>query len=174
MKRFSLIVLGLILSLNIYSQESDKFKTGVELIEKNIPDEFKDSDSILFIFDVVGCQANFYNDLKKQIKKQFRKSNKKIRFNFNINTNVEKEKIPTVKHSANEFDLTCQINVANFKGWDNDLYKKRKQNYDLVLKIKKNGSDSVNGLAMINVNSYWTIVTQNRNTSRLIFKLFND
>ncbi|WGH75973.1 hypothetical protein P8625_02055 [Tenacibaculum tangerinum] len=174
MKRLNLLILGLILTLNSYSQKREKFEVGVQLIENNIPVEFKESKSILFIFDVRGCQANFYTDLRKQIEKRFKKTNKKIGFNFEINTFIEKEKVPTKRNSFKEYDIICQIVLDNFKGWDDNLYKKRKQRYNLVLTIKKNDSDLVQGLATINVKSYWTIATQNKNSSKLIYKLFNN
>ena len=174
MKRFSLIVLAIIFSLNAYCQKSEKFKTGVGITENNFSEEIKESGSILFIFEVNGCEANFYNDLTKHIKKRFRKSKKKVAFNYNINTIVETEKIPKKRKSLKDFELICRISVDNFKGWDNHLHEKRKQNYDLVFTLEKNESDLTQGVATINVNSYWTIVTQNRNTSKLIYELFND
>jgi len=174
MKRFTILLIILLIGINSFSQKKEKFKVGVQLTEEKNIDEFKDSDSILFILDVNGCQANFYNDLRKQIDKRFKNTKKKIGFNFNINTIVEIEKIPTERNLNKDYDLICQIVTENFKGWDNDLYKKRKQNYDLVLKVKKNDSDLIQGIAIINVNSYWTIATQNRNSSKLIYKLFND
>ena len=174
MKRCSLITFVFILSFNSYCQEKQKFKSGVRLTENNMLDEFKNADAILFIFDVVGCQANFYNDLRKQIDKRFKKSNKKIGFNFGIHTIVEVEKIPTKRNLQKDYDLVCQIAVRNFRGWDTHLYKKRKQNYDLSLKISNPHGDIVHRTSTINVSSYWNIATQNRKTSTLIYKLFND
>jgi hypothetical protein len=174
MKRFILIVLGLIFTLNIYSQEREKFKPGVKLTENNIPKEFKDSSSILFVFKNGGCGPYFYIDLKEHLEKKFKKSNNKVDFIFDSHYLAYGEKVPTTIDSPNEHELICEINEENFKGWDNDLYEKRKQNYDLVLKVKKGDSDSIIGFAIININSYWTIATQNKKTSKLIYKLFND
>jgi len=174
MKKFSLITLVCILTFNSYCQKKQRFKSGVRLTENNMLDEFKDADSILFIFDVVGCKANFYNDLRKQIAKRFKKSNKKIGFNFNIYTIVQVEKIPTKIHLQKDYALVCQIVIRNFRSWDTHLYKKRKQNYDLSLKISNPHGDIVHRTATINVSSYWNIATQNRKTSTLIYKLFND
>jgi len=174
MKRFSLLFLGLILSLTSYSQKSKKFKVGSQLTQNNISNELKESDSILFILNVKGCQANFYNDLRKKIERRFKKSNKKIGFNFDINTNREIDKIPTKVNSFKDYDLICQIVIMNFRGWDNNLLEKRKQNYDLVLNIKNSDSNLTQEFATINVNSYWTIATQNRNSSKLIYNLFKN
>jgi hypothetical protein len=174
MKKIILIVLGLIFTLNIYSQKREKFKTGVKLIENNIPKEFKDSNSILFVFKNGGCGPNFYIDLKKHIEKKFKKTNKKVDFIFASHYLKDDEKVPTTIDSANKHELVCEISEENFNGWDNDLYKKRKQNYDLVLTVKKGNYDSIIGIAVLNINSYWTIATQNKNTSKLIYELLND
>lgn len=174
MKKNILIVLGLTLTLNIYSQKKEKFKAGVKLTENNIPKEFKSTNSILFFFKNGGCGPNFYIDLKKHIEKKFKKSNKKIDFIFSPHYLTYGEKTPTTIDSLIKHELICEISEENFNGWDNNLHKKRKQNYDLVLTVKKGNSDSIIGFATLNINSYWNITTQNKNMSKLIYKLFND
>ncbi len=158
---------------NIYCQKEEKFKTGVRLIEKKSVGNIKEYESILFVLEINGCESDFYIDLKKKIEKRFKKTNKNISFNFKINTIIETEQIPKDKHLYEDYDLICEIKIENFKSWDQDLVKKRKQNYDLVLIVKNNNSNSVLSSVKINVNSYWTITTQNKNSSKLIYKLFN-
>jgi len=174
MKRFIPIVIGLIFTVNIYSQKNEEFIAGVKVTENNISREIKDSKSILFVFKNGGCGPYFYLDLKKHIKRNFKKSNTKVEFIFASHYLAHGVEVPTTLDSQKKYKLVCEINVENFNGWDNHLRNKRKQNYDLVLTIQKSNSDSIIGLAKINVNSYWTIATQNKKTSKLIYNLFND
>jgi hypothetical protein len=171
MKRSTLLIIASIIVSNSFSQEKEIFKPGVLLTENLITDELKNAKSILFVFDVVGCEANFYNDLTEHLEKRFKKSDIKIGFNYDIYTNVEKEKIPKKKFLNQEFDLICYISTSKIKGWDIDLGQKRKQNYDLILTLRKNDSENIIGSAIINVNSYYTIATQNKNLSKLIYEL---
>jgi hypothetical protein len=154
--------------------KKQKFKPGARITENKIPKEIKNSKSILFVFKNGGCGPYFYLDLEKYIKREFKKSDTKVEFIFASHYLAHGVKVPTTIDTSNKPELICEIIEENFKGWDNDLYKKRKQNYDLVLTIKQSTSDTIKGLAKINVNSYWTIATQNKNTSKLIYELFND
>ena len=174
MKRFILLLTILLIGLNSFSQKKDKFKPGARITENKIPKDFIDSNSILFVFKNGGCGPYFYIDLKKHIEKTYKKSDKNVDFIFDSHYLKHGVEVPTTIDSLNKHELICEIKEDNFNSWDNDLYKKRKQNYDLVLTIKKNNSDSNVGFARININSYWTITTQNKNTSKLIYKLFND
>lgn len=174
MKKFILPLIILLIGLNSFSQKKEKFKRGARITENKIPKDFVNSNSILFVFKSGGCGPHFYIDLKKHIEKTYKKSDKNINFIFAphyLNQGVE---VPTKLNSSNKYELICEIEEENFKGWDNHLHKKRKQNYDLVLTIKKSNSDSNIGFARINVNSYWNITTQNKKTSKLFYKLFND
>ena len=87
-----------------------EFKPGVKLTENLITNDIKNPKSILFVFDVVGCEANFYNDLTDQLEKRFKKSDTEIGFNYDIYTNVEIEKIPKKVFPKTVTDYaTCQV-----------------------------------------------------------------
>tara|TARA_R110002126_G_scaffold290263_1_gene446854 strand:- start:3102 stop:3629 length:528 start_codon:yes stop_codon:yes gene_type:complete len=175
MKKGILIILFSIISINFsQSQNKIKFKPGIELIENNFKTEYKNPESILFVFNVVGCEANYYMNLAKNLKKRFKKSNTKVKFNFEINTTLEIEQIPKKKYSENDFELTCFISTSNMNSWDNHLIEKRKQNYDLNLIFEKISTKENTGKITLNINSYYTIITQNKNSSKLICELITE
>ena len=173
MKRKILVLIVLnIISFNFsLGQSNIKFKPGVKLIENYYKDEFKDPKSVLFSFDIVGCQANYYTNLAKSLKKYFKKTNTKVEFNFNIKTNIETEQIPRKKYLKSNFELICFVSTSNMKSWDKELIKRRKQNYDLDLIFEKAETKENVGKLKLNINSYYTIATQNKNSSKLICKL---
>lgn len=63
------------------------------------------------------------------------------------------------------------ISTSTLRFWDNHLFDKRKQNYDLILRLEKSETNELVETAKINVKSYYTIVTQNKNLSKLIYEL---
>jgi hypothetical protein len=178
MKRFILLLIILLIGTNSFSQKKEKFKPGVKLEENTIISDFKSSNSILFIFKDDTHLINFYLDLTKRLKKRFKKSNKKIDFNYELFSTKPFESdlnsIPKKTFLKADYDLICLISTSNFKGFDNHLIEKRKQNYDLNLKLEKSETNELVETAKINVNSYYTIITQNKNSSKLIYDLITD
>ena len=175
MKKEILVFLICMVSINlIQSQNKVNFKPEIKLLKNTFKAENKNPESVLFIFNVVNCEANYYINLAKNIKKRFKKSNTKVKFNFEINTKLEIEQIPEKKYSKNNFQLICYISTSNLKSWDNHLTEKSKQNYDLNLRFEKNKSKEKEEKIELNINSYHTIITQNKNASKLIFKLLTE
>jgi hypothetical protein len=175
MKRI-LFLMILLLSLNTFSQKNEKFKPGVKIIDKEKIEEYKNPKSILFIFKGHTHSINYFLDLKKRIRKTFKKKIKKgFKLNFNFNLNAESpfksdlNKIPSKKYNEKEYESICQISISDFKGWDNHLLEKRKQNYNLNVELKDANSNLLISLKL-NVNSYYTIITQNKKSSKLIYK----
>ncbi|MGO3691119.1 hypothetical protein [Psychroflexus sp. S27] len=139
MKKYTLMILFSFLFMSTsFGQEKIKFLKGVQTFENRLSSEFKNPESILFVFKVVGCQANFYNDLTKHLKRRFRKSKIKTMFNYDIDTFIEAEKIPKKVHSTDEAELICYVEISDLKSWDNNMsIHKRKQNYLIHLLLKK-------------------------------------
>ncbi|WNW02743.1 hypothetical protein RRF68_04860 [Tenacibaculum sp. HL-MS23] len=175
MKKGILIFLFSIISINFsLGQNKIKFKPGVQIIENSFKTEYKNPESILFVFNIVGCQANFYMNLAKNLKKRFKRTNTKVKFNFNINTKLEIEQIPKKKHSEKSFELICFVSTSNMNSWDNHLIEKRKQNYNLNLLFEKIKTKEKTETIKLNINSYYTIITQNKNSGKLICKLITE
>ena len=175
MKKFILLVIISLIGTNSFSQKKEKFKLGVKLEENTIITDFKSANSILFIFKDDTHMINFYLDLTKRLKKRFNKSNQKIDFNFELYSDNPFESdlnsIPKKNFNKTDYDLICMISTSTLRFWDNHLFDKRKQNYDLILRLEKSETNELVETAKINVNSYYTIVTQNKNLSKLIYEL---
>jgi hypothetical protein len=184
MKRI-LFLMILLLGLNTFSQKNEKFKPGVKIINKEKIEEYKNPKSILFIFKGHTHSINYFLDLKKRIRKTFKKKMKKgfkdFKLNFNFSLNAESpfksdlNKIPSKKYNEKRYESICQISISDFKAWDNHLeINKRKQNYNLNLVFKQNKTKDKKGILKINVNSYDTILTQNKNSSKLIYQAITE
>jgi hypothetical protein len=178
MKRILFLII-LLLSLNTFSQKNEKFKSGVKIIENEKIEKYKNPKSILFIFKGHTHSINFFLDLKKRIRKIFKKKMKKefkdFKVNFNYDLNAKKslksdlDNIPSKKYNEKEYESICQIFISDFKGWDYHLSKKRKQNYNLNIELKDINSSLLIAFKL-NVSSYYTIATQNKKSSKLIYK----
>lgn len=84
------------------------------------------------------------------------------------------ESIPSKEYDKYDYNLLCLTNLSEFNNWDNHLIEKRKQNYKLNITIISNESNEIIESAKINVNSYYTITTQNKNSSEFIFELITN
>jgi|TARA_B110000914_G_C15517756_1_gene474795 hypothetical protein len=178
MKKILLLVV-LLAGMSSFSQKNEKFKSGVKIIDNEKIKEYKKPKSILFIFKGHTHSINYFLDLKKRIRKDFKKKMKKefknFKLNFNYDLNAEKpfesdlKNIPSKKYNKNDYETICYISLSYFKGWDNELIEKRKLNYNLNIELKTINLDPLITLKL-NVNSYYTILTENRNSSKLIYK----
>lgn len=175
MKRILLLII-LLLSLNTFSQKSKKFKPGVKIIKNQKIEEYKNPNSILFIFKGHTHSINYFLDLKKRIRSVFkRKIKKEFKINFNYDLNAKNpfksdlDNIPSKKYNEEEYESICQISISYSKDWDNNLLEKRKQNYYLNIELKDVNSNLLIAFKL-NVNSYYTILTQNKKSSKLIYK----
>ena len=84
MKKILLFLIFTQIVTNSFCQKNEIFKPGANLVENTIVSEFDAKSSILFIFKDDTHLINFYLDLAKKIKKQFRKSKRKIKFNYQL------------------------------------------------------------------------------------------
>lgn len=182
MKKLTLLLIFIYISHNSFSQKNEDFKPGVQLLENNIISQYETPSSILFIFKGDTHLINFYLDLRKKIKKQFRKSKLKIDFDYELNIDKplksDLESIPKNKFQKTDYDLTCSISISisDIKTWnlDKQITHKNKQSYALNLVLEENTTNQTVEYATINVNSINTIITQNTNSSKLIFDLITN
>jgi hypothetical protein len=174
-KKFIILSTIFLVGINGYGQKKKAFIPGVKLQENTIVSEVYFKDSILFVFKGHTHLINFYLDLSESLKKQFIKSENKVDFNFDLFSNKPFESdlksIPKEKIDKTNYNIICVISTSNFKSWDSHLIQKRKQNYNLNIVLKKSKKDELIKTAIINVNSYYTITTQNNNSSLLIYDI---
>ncbi|TXE14907.1 hypothetical protein ES692_17625 [Psychroserpens burtonensis] len=178
MKKKLLLIIFLLIGIISFSQQNEKFVPGVNLIENTIVSEIKSQSSVLFVFKGDTHFINFYRDLSKKLKKQFRKSKQKIKFNYELSSEKPLESdlksLPKKTFEKENFDVICYVSTTFIKGWDNHIIKERKQNYDMNLQIVNSGTNVMMESAKININSFYTTLTQNINSSKLIYILINE
>ena len=175
-----IVLIVLVCSLNAFSQKSEKFEPGVRIIENEKIDEYNKPKSILFIFKGHTHYIYYFLDLKKRLQKTFKKNlkkdfkNFKLNFNYDLNAKnpleVDLRNIPSNKYNEREYELICQISISDIKGWDDHLIKKRKQYYNINVEIKDVDSRLLT-VVKLNVNSYYTIITQNKESGKLIYSV---
>ena len=178
MTKIFLITL-LLIGLNSFSQNTTEFEPGVEIIQSDKISEYESPKSILFVFEGHTHMINNFLDLKKHIRKAFKKRMKSdfksFLLDFNYNLTAEKsmkedmEKIPSKKYRKEKYETICYISVTDIKGWDEHLIEKRKQNYILNADLKDKDLNELLQLKL-KVNSYYTITTENKNSSSLIYQ----
>ena len=178
MKRILLLII-LLLSLNTFSQKSKKFEPGIIIIKNQKIEDYKNPKSILFIFKGHTHFINYFLDLKKRIQKTFKKKMKKelkdFKIDFNYDLNAKKpfksdlDNIPSKKYNEKEYESICAISISYSEDLDNHFLEKRKLNYNLNIELKDVNSNLLIDFKL-NVNSYYTILTQNKKSSKLIYK----
>lgn len=178
MKRIFLLIL-LVNGLSSFSQNIGKFKVGVKITENEKISEYIVPSSILFVFEGDTHLINNFLNLKKRIRATFKKKMKKnfrnFKLDFNYNLSSEKpfksdlSKIPSKKYDEKEYQAICYVTLSDFKGWDNHLIEKRKQNYNLNIELEDVNFNKLMKLKL-NVNSYYTIATQNKKSSKIIYQ----
>jgi len=175
MKKIIILFAFILVSNNGFGQKKGRFKPGVKLVENIVVSEIDSTSSILFIFEGHTHLINFYLDLTENLSGQFKEVNKKIDFNYNLTApnslEADINSIPKEKFKPINYDLICLIKQSDINSWDNHKIDKRKQNYNLILELKKRDNNQIIETAILNVNSYYTIATQNRNSSKFIYEL---
>ena len=178
MKKILLFLIFTQIVTNSFCQKNEIFKPGANLVENTIVSEFDAKSSILFIFKDDTHLINFYLDLAKKIKKQFRKSKRKIKFNYQLFSKkpfeLDLKSMPKKTFKKINYDIICYVSSTFIRGWDNDMARGRKQKYDLNLRIVKSPKKLLLESAKIKVNSVQTMITQNINSSKLIYNLITN
>ncbi|AXG69432.1 hypothetical protein KORDIASMS9_01654 [Kordia sp. SMS9] len=175
MKKTLLFIL-LCITCQAFSQHKEKFKSGVKVTTVEKVAEYQKPASLLFVFKGDTHLGAFFLDLENHIKRRFKKELKKgyqLNFMYELTSenpaDYEVEIIPKRKFDKANYQSVAYVTISDFKGWDSDLYKKRKQNYNLNIILK--GKNSTELLTLVlNVSNYFTIDRKNRNSSKLIYE----
>ncbi|MEE9406713.1 MAG: hypothetical protein V3V28_01435 [Polaribacter sp.] len=171
------LLLFLLFTTYTYSQKKEKFKSGVELTEAQKGSSYNTPKSILFEFSGNTHLIYFYKDLSKKIKKSFRKSGIKVKFNYNLvggNFKEDLKEIPKKKHSSLNFKSLCKIELSNSKHFKNKYadVKKRKQQFNLKINLLE--KEKIILFATLEVKTFFTILTQNKEVSKLLLKVLTE
>lgn len=157
------------------SQMNVKFNKGVHVLKSYKTENFINPKSILFEFSGDTHLVNYYSDLAKKIKKQFRKRGIKSRFNFNLYNpkplESDVENIPNKKYVREDFDLVGTIELKDFKSWDNHLIEKRRQNHKLNIQLRNNKETVFS--VLLDIYTHYTIATQNKDIVKTILHELN-
>ena len=174
--KVSLVLIVLFLTANSFSQEGERFEPGVKLIENERIADYKKPKSVLFYFEGHTHTINYFLDLKKRIEREFKNNMKDVNLGFNYYLSSKNplesdlNNIPDSKYRKSEYETICRVWVSDFKNWDNHLFEERKQNYHLNIEFESIKSKKL-FTSVLNVNTYRTIVTQNKKSSKLIYKI---
>ena len=187
MRNKLLISFFIFISLNTFSQIDENFKAGVEVIASNKIVAYKNPSSILFVFEGYTDGMNNLLDLKKRIEKRFKKSLKKefhsfkIGFNYNLkhsdSSKTDLKSIPLKEFDPAQFETLCYISLSNFQIKNDNPpivfernYKPYKINYHLNIELKERETEKTNLNLKLNVCAFKTILTQNKNSAKLIYE----
>jgi hypothetical protein len=176
MKKILLFVVFLTLVTNTFGQKRQKFSAGAEIAAIDTIANTLPFDSVLFVYQGSSHLVNYYQDFTKKLQKAFRKSDLTLGFDFDLDTQKGLEEdikaLPKRVQNPASFDLICHVNLKYMKGWDNDLLKKRKQSYVVLLELFQ--KNQLRKRIAITVRTYWMISTQNKAVSELIFDEMKD
>ncbi|CAL2107132.1 hypothetical protein T190115A13A_300016 [Tenacibaculum sp. 190524A02b] len=154
------------------SSITNAFTSGVEVIEIKKNKTYKTPKSILFVFEGDTHLVHHYNDLKKHIKKRFRKQ--KIAFNYNLNSTklllTDLKEIPTKKNYPKDYEIVCTFSIGNFGGESNTNPYKSTQIHDLTAILKNTQNNEEVLKLVLKVKTFFTIATQNKAASEQLFK----
>ena len=169
------LLLFLFLSTAItFSQKNEKFKAGVHSIVIKKQPNYTAPKSVLFVFTGHTHLINFYLDLSKKIRKRFKKDKVKIAFNFNLsggNLEQDLKLIPKKNAVFTDFEAVCRLKMHSFKGWDGPEIKKRKQVYNLEIRVNEKRETVLR--ATLDVKTFFTIATQNKALSKKIYRIIS-
>jgi len=172
----TLILISLFITFQTFSQSKEKFKPGVKVITLEKVEGYQKPASILFVFEGHTHLVSFFLDLESHLKKRFKKEIKKglkLDFKYELYAKEAFESdlalIPKRNFSKNQYEVISYISISDFKGWDDHLFKKRKQNYNLNVILKDSDTNQLLKL-ILNASNYFTISRSNKKSSKLIYK----
>ena len=158
-------------------QTNDKFKSGVELIENKIVVDLQKPTSILFVYEDHTHHISHYLNLSKKLKRAFKNSEVEIGFKYQLNSDdplkSELKLIPEKPINESNFKYVCKITTADFYFWDNNLNntRKRKQDHNLIFELVNKKTNELIETGKINIKTYYTISTENKKLSNLLYDL---
>jgi len=159
-----------------HGQKRKKFRKGVVITERIASKNYTAPKSIYFAFKGDTHFVNFYKDLQSNIEKVFENSDVKIGFSYILSSNnplkVDLENIPKTKAKHSDFQVIAAISISFIKSLDSPDVYQRKQNYNLIMETVNVKLDATVLKTILNVKSFNTIATQNKNIAGLIYKNF--
>lgn len=171
-----LLFISLLITFQAFSQDKEKFKPGVKVTTIEKVADYQKPISILFVFKGDTHLVNYFLDLKDHIQRRFKKDIKNglkldfmYKLTFEKSTDNKLKIIPKGKFDPTTYEAAAYVTISDFKGWDDHLFKKRKQNYNLNIILKDTDSTELLKL-VLNVSSYFTIARKNKKSSKLIYK----
>lgn len=169
-------ILILLITFQAFPQEHKKFKSGVKVSTIEKAENYQKPTSVLFVFKGHTHLVSFFLDLEKHLKRRFKKEIKNgftldLVYDLHAKDPFESDLalIPKRDFDKTQYEAIAFVSISDFKTWDKDLYKKRKQNYNLNIVLKDPKSTKLLSL-VLNVSSYYTITNENKKSSKLIYK----
>ena len=154
MRNKLLISFFIFISLNTFSQIDENFKAGVEVIASNKIAAYKNPSSILFVFEGFNYNLKHSDSSKTDLKS-----------------------IPLKEFDPAQFETLCYISLSNFQIKNDNPpivfernYKPYKINYHLNIELKERETEKTNLNLKLNVCAFKTILTQNKNSAKLIYE----
>lgn len=172
----TLVLISLFITFQTFSQSKEKFKPGVKVSTLEKVEGYQKPASILFVFEGHTHLVSFFLDLEKHIQRRFKKDIKKgftLDFMYELTSKkpmeIELALIPKRKFDKANYQSVAYVTISDFKGWDDHLFKKRKQNYNLNIILKDSDAKQLLKL-VLNASNYFTISRSNKKSSKLIYK----
>ena len=169
-------ILILLITFHAFPQENKKFKSGVKVTTIEKAENYQTPASILFVFKGHTHLVSYFLDVEKHLKRRFKKEIRKgvkLDFIYDLYAKDPFESdlslIPKRNFDKTQYEAIAFVSISDFNSWDKDLYKKRKQNYNLNITIKDINSRELLSL-VLNVSCYYTITNQNKKSSKYIYK----
>jgi len=163
------LLLTVFLSFNILAITAQKFKPGVEVVNIGKKENYNIPKSILIEFTGHTHSIYFYADLAKKLKRRFKKSSVEVNFNYYLSADNpwqhDLDLIPKEKYNATDFDVVCKINFSKYEKLGGEFELSR-LHLMLNVSVFRNSIEQLKSI--LEVNTYKTIVTQNRKVSKTI------
>lgn len=175
MKKNIIFCLWIGLVLGVYGQSDTSFDPGVEILHEDASFSIAEHSRILFVFKGDLHLVNFYKDLEKKLKKQFKKSSLKIGFEYKLDSgnplSSDLKSLPKKKPNKSRFEHVLSISTADIKSWDNTVIEQRKQQFLIDIEVKSNLSKDELFSVQLQVKTYGTVLKQNEKIGEVIFAL---
>lgn len=169
------LILLILITTSCATTKSKKFKAGAEIFQIEKSENYKKPTSVLVEFLGHTHSIYFYSDLAKRLKRQFKRKSIKVDFNYILSAKNPFEKdvnlIPKTRYEKGNYNLVCKISFPKYEKIGGS-FEFSKLNFKLNFRVLKKSKIQLK--SVLNVNTYKTILTQNRKLSKLIVKLITE
>lgn len=158
------------------AQKSKKFKEGVEIITLEKVENYQTPRSILIEFTGHTHSIHFYLDLAKKLKRKLNRKSIKVNFNYTLSApnsfQTDLDLIPKDRYKAENYNVLFHIGYKGMESWSSRSLDSNRQNIKLHSSLLKDNNVQI--IAILDVNTYKTILTQNRKVSNLLVKILTE